>query len=164
MEGADRTLGVLLEIVEERGGVAIADAVQDGQVQLHQLFDILEHASERGRFLAPGELFDRPIGQQVHVQFGAIALDGAGERRRQRARGGTRLRAAQVLEQELAQQRQVVSRAELEAITDHHGLQVVIADRGHHRILEGANVDDFVLEGIVGPPQPLQLMACPLPM
>jgi hypothetical protein len=46
VERADRSAGVLLEVVKVRGLVALAHSLEDCQVQLHELFDVVEHAAQ----------------------------------------------------------------------------------------------------------------------
>ena len=46
--------------------------------------------------------------------------------------------------EELLQVRHVVARRELEAVDDHHGLQVVVDDHGQRGVLEAADLDQLV--------------------
>ena len=101
--------GVLLQVVEVRRLVAIVDPVEDGKVQLQQLLDIVEDATQRRRFVAARQLLDGAIGEQVDVELRAVPLDGARQRRGQRAGRGARVLAIQVPQQELAQHRHVVA-------------------------------------------------------
>jgi hypothetical protein len=87
MERAHGALGVLLEIPEVRRVVAVVDAVEDGQVQLHQLLDVVEHAPDRRDLVAGGQLLDRPIGQEVNVELGPDVLDPSRKRGCQGAGG-----------------------------------------------------------------------------
>ena len=59
MEGADRTLGVLLKIVEVRRAVAVQHAVEDAQVDFQRFLDLVEDPPDAfGRRIARG-LFHR---------------------------------------------------------------------------------------------------------
>ena len=164
MEGADRALRVLLEVVEERGLVPVADAVENREVQLHQLLDVVEDPPERGRLIAAGQLFDSAIGEQVDIQLRAIVLDGSGQRRGQDAGRGAGLAAVEMPQEKIAQHRHVVTGAVLEAVADDDRLQVVVADGADDRVLERADLHDLVRERIVGATQALHLVPGALPL
>jgi hypothetical protein len=99
----------ILQVVEERRVVPIRDAVEDRQVELHQLLDVVEHAPQRRGLVAARQRFDGAVGQQVDVQLRAVALHRARQGGRQRPGRGARLGGAKVSAQELAQQRRVVA-------------------------------------------------------
>ena len=91
--GADRPLGVLLQVVEIGVSVPVVDAVEDGEVHLQQLFHAVEHATNASGFIGAGELPDIAIGQQIDVQLGPDPVHHPLERRaevRPRLEGSTR--------------------------------------------------------------------------
>ena len=163
VEGADGPLRVLLQVAEVRRLVAVADAVQDGEVDLHQLLDLMEHSPDGGHFLAPREMLHGAVGEEVHVELGAVALDDPRERGGERAGldgGGV---DAAVPHQEVAHTRHVVARLELEAVVDHHRLHVRVEGRADDGVLEAAHVNDLVDERVLRPAQPAEIGARPLP-
>ncbi len=75
MEGADRLLRVLLEVVEERRLVALGDAGEDREVDLERLLDLVEDAADaRGRRVGDHRL-GLLVGEQDDVELRPEALD-----------------------------------------------------------------------------------------
>jgi hypothetical protein len=163
VEGSDGALRVLLEVVEIRGVVAVVDAVENRQVELHQLLEVVKDPAQRRRVVAAGQRFHRAIRQEVDVELRTVSLDRLRQRDSQRSWRRGRLGAVEVSAQEVAEDRDVVPRAVFEAVADDDGLKVRVADGAEHRILERADLHDFVDEGVVGPPQTLQIVAGALP-
>ena len=156
-------LGVLLQVREEGRIVAIADAVEDGEVDLHQLFDIMEDPADGCDFVAPGELLDRPVGEEVDVELRPEVLDRLCERGGEDAGLDAGRIDAHAALQELAHHRQIVPGVEREAVVDHHGLHVVVEDRAEGAVFEAADLDDLIVELIFGPAQALQFVPRALP-
>ncbi len=75
VEGADRPLRILLEVVEERRLVTILDAFEDGEVQLEQLLHRIEDAARHIRHRIAGHGFDPPVRHDVDVELRPHALD-----------------------------------------------------------------------------------------
>ena len=76
MEGADRTLRILLQVVEVRRLVAVLEAVEDRQVQFHRFFDVVEQAPDRLGFVARGQQLRCAVGEQVEIELGTQVVDG----------------------------------------------------------------------------------------
>src|SRR4029077_15788321 len=74
MEGPDRTLRILFEIVEEWRVEAILHAFQNAKVQLEKLLDGIEYPAEHVGFRVPGHLLYVAIGYQVEIEFRADPL------------------------------------------------------------------------------------------
>ena len=56
----------------------------------------------------------------------------------------------QIAQQKVAHHRQLMMRAELEAVIDHDGLDVVVEDRTDDAVLEAADLDDLVMKDSSG--------------
>ena len=54
---------------------AVGDALEDIEVDLHQLFDFVEHAADHRSCRVAGDLLHLAVGQQVDVELRADALD-----------------------------------------------------------------------------------------
>ena len=85
MEGADRPLGVFLEIVEERRAVAVPDAFENGEMQLEQLFHRVEDAANEFGLGVTGQLLHILIRDKIDIELGANPLQGLGQRQRRLA-------------------------------------------------------------------------------
>ena len=71
---------VVLEVVEIRRVVALVHALEDREVDLHQVLDAVEDAPDvLGVQLARHRL-DRPVDEQIDIQFGPDLADGPRER------------------------------------------------------------------------------------
>ncbi len=91
VEGGDRPGSVMLEIVEERRGVAVGDAFDDVEVHLEQFLDLVEHAADHRGSRIARQLLHVAVGQQVDVEFRSHTLDRrAPARPRRRAAPGSR--------------------------------------------------------------------------
>ena len=147
MEGADRPLRVLLQVVEERRVITILHALEDGEVQLEQLLDGVEDAAQGICLRVAGDVFDVPVGQQVEIQLRPHAL----QRLRQvQCRDVRRFPLVRRFRKR-AQDRCIVPRAEREAFVDHDGGQLGVEHRGAECVLEAADEDRLVDEGIQRP-------------
>jgi hypothetical protein len=149
VEGADRPLRVLLQVVEVGRRIAIRDAVEDREVQLEHLLEPVEHAPDSRRFVRAGELADVAVGRVVDVELRANGVRGAREQHAEIAvarRGGLR----QVGRDELAQIGQRGLRGVAEAVEHHDCLDVVVDEHCEHRVLEAADRDrlDHELVGV----------------
>ena len=87
VEGADRALRVLLQVVEVRRAVAVLQAVEDREVHLERLLERVEHAADARRVVRAGELADVTIGDHVDVELGPddVQARSRAARRRRRA-------------------------------------------------------------------------------
>ena len=74
MECPDRTLGVFLQIVEERGFEPVLHAFQNGQMQFQQFFHGIEYPAKHVGLGISRQLLDVPVRHQIEVEFGAHAL------------------------------------------------------------------------------------------
>ncbi len=74
-KGADRPLGIFLQIIEERRIVAILHAFNDGKMQLEQLLHGVEDATQRLRPRCAGDVLNPPIGHEVKIKLGTYPLD-----------------------------------------------------------------------------------------
>lgn len=153
MEGADRALGIELEIVEERRLVAGRHALEDRQVQFQHLLDGIEDAPHAGRLRRGGERFDVAVGGDVEVEFRPDLLDHP----RQGEGGGTQFQPAQRAVQDGAQNRCVMNGAQGEALGGDHRLDGGIDEHGAERVLEAADDHRFIDEEVLRPPQPAEL-------
>src|SRR5258705_12245805 len=75
MERPDRTLGIFLEIVEERRVIAILDTFQDGEMEFQNLFDRIEDPPNHVSFGVSRHLLDVAAGHQIEIEFEAHPLD-----------------------------------------------------------------------------------------
>jgi hypothetical protein len=82
MEGADRTLRIFLEIVEERRVVTVLDAFQDGEMQFQKLLDRIEDSPHHIGFGVSRHLLNVAVGHQIEIKFWAHALDDLGQPQR----------------------------------------------------------------------------------
>jgi hypothetical protein len=123
VESADRPGRVLLEIVEERRVVAILDAVEDREVDLHRFLDAVERAPDRRGLIPTRQLGDVVVGDHEEVELGPQRAHDARETARQvlRHAGGV---GRNVRGEDLTQRRHVVLRGIPEAVDDHHGLEL----------------------------------------
>ena len=160
--GADRPLGVFLQVVEVGRFVPVVDAVEDGEVHLQHLLDAVEHATDGCGFIGAGKLPDVAIGEQIEVQLGPDPVHHPRERRAEvrpsfeasvRDMYGSRMSRSTWFGD---------GRLHAEAVVDDDRLKVVVEERGQHRVLERAGHDDFVDELILvasqSPPRRAQLL------
>ena len=164
VEGADRLLRVLLEVVEERRLEALRHAGQDREVDLERLLDLVEDAADvTGRRGIAGDLLHVAPAQQVDVELRADALERGGQPgpvllRRARVGVQSRLRREQ-----FAQDGRVVPGRERKSVADHHGLDGAVEQRGEERVLEAADHDALVDELILRPAQAAEVLRDPRP-
>ncbi len=144
VEGADRTAGVILQVVEVGCLVAAVDAVEQRQVQFHQVLHTVENPADVRGVEVARHLLHRSVDDEVNVEFGADFPDGAGQGHTVVPRFERTIGQAEVLFQVLAQQRGVEPRTEEEVILDDDGLDVRIEDRAEHRFLKTGNGDDLI--------------------
>ena len=128
-------------------------------MQLHQLLDAVEDPAQPGRLGPRGDGFRAPLGQHVDVQFRPESL----QRPRQLQAivphvHRIRVEGYRPVEQ-VTQFRPFTLRAETEAVTDDHCLQLGIGEYGNDGILERAGLDQLVDKGIVDPAQPPDVVA-----
>src|SRR5436853_2338719 len=74
MEGPDRPLCVLLQIVEERRVVAILDALENRQVQLQQLFYGVKDPAHSYRLRTAGDPFNPSVRDEIEIELRAYSL------------------------------------------------------------------------------------------
>jgi hypothetical protein len=133
---------------EERRFVALAQALENRQVQLEVVLLPVEHAPEaariRGRDAAEGV-----VGDFEQVQLGAQGLQ-----RRTECSAGIHFGSLQERGidhvQVVAQLGHRHARGDREAIAQDAALQIVVEHRGDHRVFEAGHDDDFVAELVVG--------------
>ena len=150
VERPGRPVCVRTQRVEERGPVAVRDAVQDGQVQLEQSLPGVEHPAEV-RAQAAGHLFDRDLGHQVDVELGPDRGELVGQ-----DLGAFLWRAlveplADRRVDELVEPAQVVGRRVPEPAPDDTGLEGRVHPHRDDGLLAAADHDDVVDELIVRP-------------
>ena len=153
VERADRTLRILLQVVEERGLVAVLDAVEDREVDLHRLLDLVEDAAKAGRRRVREDRVGLPVGEQDDVQVGAEALHQLGQREAVGAGRAIRQLGGQARGEQVLEQRHVARGFVGEAVVDHHRLEVGVEDHGERRVLERADEHRLVDELVLGTPQ-----------
>ena len=123
----------------------------------------MEHAPHRRRLLASRDALDRTVGHQVEVQLRSVALNCLRERGGECARRNRTRVKLDVTREECLQVRQLVARAELEAVHQHDGLQRVVHHHRKRRVLEAPDVDDLVVEQIVRSAHPAHVVSGALP-
>ena len=149
MERPDRALRIFLEIVEERGVVAILNAFQDGEMELQKLFDGIEDPPDHVRIGVSSHLLDIAIGHQIQVKLRAHALDDMGEPER----GSIGLFVEAGGGHHGAEHGRVMARAKGKAFVDDDGRDVGIQ---HHRaegVFQASDDDRLVDERIDGTSQ-----------
>ena len=155
VEGADRALGVALEIVEVRRLVAVLHAVEDRQVDLHRLLDPVEDPPDRRRLGGAGQPGDVAVGREIDVELRPPPAHQLRQEDPEIAapRGLGDLHLAG---QDLAQHRHRVLRGVPEAVADHDRLEIRVEDHGEHRVLEAPDHDRLVDELVLDAPQPAE--------
>ena len=153
VEGADRLLRVLLQVVEERRLVALGDAGEDREVDLERLLDLVEDAAEPGGRRVREDRVGLLVGEQDDVELRPEALH---ELRQHQAVGACRAvlqLGGQPGGQQVLEQRHVVRGFVGEAVVDHDRLEVGVEDHGERRVLERADEHRLVDELVLGTPQ-----------
>src|SRR4029077_11265707 len=79
VEGADRTPRIFFQVVEGRRLVALVNAFQDRQVDLHQVFNPVENPPNILRIEMARHLLRRAIHNQINIQLGTDLSDRACE-------------------------------------------------------------------------------------
>ena len=80
MECADRAPAEFLQIRKMRRLVAIADTVEDAQMQFVELLHVVENPADMRRGGLSGEFFHTLVGHQEQVQLRPDAVDDIGQR------------------------------------------------------------------------------------
>ena len=155
MEGADGPLRITLQIVKKRGFVALANAFQNGQVQLNRLFHRIQHTAHMGRAWVAGNVLRLAVRHQINVQLRPVLVD-----------GGSQLQT-QVFIIDLLHHAQLTHHAielwhgvvalEANAFKYHHGVDIAVARNRTESILKTAHhhglVDELVLIAPLGTQQ-----------
>ena len=157
MEHAGRLLGIVHQRGEERRLVACLDTAEDVQVQLHEVFLVVEDPAADPE-IEPGDGLHRAFGDQVGIELGAQLGDQAAEfgaviLRVQRVDLVLPLGAVDVARQ----QRHLEPRLQRESGAHHDGLDVVVEQHRDQRVLKARHHDRLVLEGIFRPPHALHV-------
>src|SRR5262249_8190215 len=69
VEGADRTLRIFLQVVEERSLISTLHAFQNGKVQFQQLLDRIEDTAYSGGLRAAGDILDPTVDHEIEIEF-----------------------------------------------------------------------------------------------
>ena len=160
MESPDRTLRVLLEIVEEWRVVTVLHTFQNAKMQLQQFLDGIEDPANHIRFRVSGHLLHIAIGHQVEVKLGTDALQDMSEPER----GKVRLRLRAHRGHQGAQHGRVMPRAKRKAFVDHDGCKIGVQDGRAERVLETADDDRFIDKRVDRTPQLAPFRAEPRPI
>ena len=149
MEGADRSLGIFLQVIEKRCLVARLHAFQDREVQFEGFLHRIEYAAGHVGGRIAGDFLNPSIGQQVQVEFGPHPLEHAGQ---PQGRSVRRVERSQRIHH-AAQHRRVVPRMEGEALMDHHRGKIRVQHCRAQRILGAADDHWLIDEQILRPSQ-----------
>ena len=155
VEGADRALGVVLEIVEVRRLVAVLHPVEDRQVDLHRLLDPVEDAPDGRRLVGAGEPGDVAVRREVDVELRTPPAHHLRQEDPEIA-ALRRLGDLHLTGEDLAQHRHRVLRGVAEAVADHHRLEIRVEHDGEDRVLEAPDHDRLVDELVLDAPQPAE--------
>ncbi len=160
MESPDRTLRILLEIVEEWRVEAILHAFQNAKVQLQKLLNGIEDSADHIGVRVSGHLLHVAIGHQVEIKLGPDPLQDVGEAKCGKV--GLRLRAHRG--HQGAEHGRVMARAKRKAFVDHDGGKIGVQDGRAERVLETADDDRFIDERVDRTPQLAPFRAEPRPI
>ena len=160
VEDAGRLLGILLERGEKRRLLARGDPTKDVQVQFQKILLVVEHPAAAAE-VAPGDVLDRAVGDQIGVQLRADPGDQAAELGAVFARG----QRVEILVTDpvevFGQDRQRVARLQRQSRAHHDGLDVVVEQDSDQRVLEARHHHRLIDEGVLGAAHPGQAGAQP---
>jgi hypothetical protein len=159
VERADRLARVLLEVVEVRRLVPLVDALEDRQVQLHQVLDVVEDPADVRGPRVGGQTLRPLVGHQVHVEFRPQTVNLLGQRGPERRRFDAVRLHGQVPREVVGELRKTDLRFEREAVVDDDGLKVEVEDGRERGILERRDEDELVDERVFRPAKGLHLPA-----
>ena len=150
VEDARGLARIFLQGGEEGGAVAGLNTAEDVQVQLHEVFLVVEDPAAEPEILA-GDLLDRAVGDQVGIELRADLGD-------QPAQLGPVILGPERVDILVAdavevagEDRQIVGRFQRQAGADDDGLDVVVEKNADQRVLEARHHHRLVDEGVLGP-------------
>ena len=155
MKATGRLLAVRAKGGEERRVVALADALQDAEVELAEILVAMEHAAKALAQMA-GHFLDGRVGDPVDIELGARGADRACELEARIV--GVALAEQRAIDNgEVAPQLVVGDRRSKRDVTAHDArLDVIVEQDTDQRVLEGRNANDVVHEAIAIAAQRLQ--------
>ena len=158
MKHAGRLLAVKTQRREERRLVAILEPAQNAEVQLAIVFLAVEHAMEALAQLAR-DVLGGNVRHHVEIELGAQLRDARAEQASAFAFGKALHPLFLVAVEQLAENVELVARAQRKAVADHARLQVEVEEDSDQRVLEARHDDDLVDELVIVAAHAVQALA-----
>src|SRR6266513_1268959 len=159
VEGANRTARVVFEIIEIRCVVALVHALEESEMDFHQVFEPVKNASDVFGIEVARYLLHRAIHDEIYVQLRTDFPDDSCES----YSVVLWLERAAVLRHMLleisAQQWRVELGLETKVILDDDRLQISIHDRSEDSVLKTRHCDRFIHKRVFRPAQLSQFVA-----